>query len=94
MASGKARKYSLSRQALDQAFNEVITGITFIPAVDLDEEVVLSRFGEPEKQVESDGAVHYLYPEKGLDIALHKDLKDVLQYVSPHAFQQLTAPLQ
>jgi hypothetical protein len=94
MASGTARKYKLSKQALEQAFNEVITGITFIPAVNLDEEVIVSRFGMPDKQLQSGGAMHYLYPEIGLDITLHKDMKEVLQYVSPQAFQQLTAPLE
>ena len=94
MASGKAKKYMLSEHDLPRVLDETVTGITFIPAVNLDEEVILARFGEPDKQIHLDAATHYLYPDKGLDITLHHDSKEVLQYVSPEAFHQLVQPLQ
>jgi len=87
VATGRAKKYSLSAGDLTQALDEVITGFTFIPSVNLDEEIILTRFGEPVERVELDGATHFLYPEKGLDIALHDDAKEVLQYVLPNDFQ-------
>lgn len=93
MASGYAKKYFLSKADLTEAFEGAITSITFIPSVNLDEELVLARFGEPEKRVPGDGVTHYLYPEKGLDISIYAKAKDVLQYVSPSAFGQLTQPL-
>lgn len=94
MATGEAKKYTLSEDDLTQVLNEVVTGITFIPAINLDEAMILARFGEPDKRIRLEGVTHFLYPLKGLDIALHEDSREVLQYVSPSAFQQLLKPLQ
>ncbi len=94
MATGLAKKYLLSEKDLKRALDEVVTGLTFIPAVNLDEDVIKARFGEPDKRIQLAEAVHFLYPAKGLDIALHEDSKEVLQYVSPDAFQELVGPLQ
>lgn len=93
MATGKAKKYILSPDDLPHVLNETIIGLTFIPAVNLDEAVIVARFGEPEQRLQSVGAMHFLYPEKGLDIVLHEKSKEVLQYVSPQMFQQLIQPL-
>ncbi|NOQ88113.1 MAG: hypothetical protein GQ550_04250 [Gammaproteobacteria bacterium] len=93
METGLAKKYILSPDDLPQVLDEVIVGLTFLPAVNLDEEVILSRFGGPEKRIQLHGVIHFLYPEKGLDLALHEDSKEVLQYVSPDAFQQFIQPL-
>ena len=87
MASGQAKKFILSEDDLKLALNEVVTGLTFIPAMNLDEEIILSRFGEPDRRVQSDGVVHYLYPEKGLDVALFYEGKEVIQYVAPSDFK-------
>jgi hypothetical protein len=94
MPSGLAKKYILLDDDLPQVLNEIIKSLTFIPAVNLDEEVILARFGEPEKRINLSGVTHYLYPKKGLDIALHADSKEVLQYVKPEAFQRLVEPLR
>ncbi|MDH5612492.1 MAG: hypothetical protein OEY66_08565 [Gammaproteobacteria bacterium] len=87
MPSGKAKKYLLSDEELNQALNEVVTGLTFIPVINLDEEIILARFGEPAERVQVDGAVHFRYPEKGLDIALFEEAKEVIQYVLPNISQ-------
>ena len=94
MATGKAKKYTLSPDDMPQVLDEVIIGLTFIPAVNLDEAVIVARFGMPGNRIESAGAVHFLYPDKGLDVAFHESSKEVLQYVEPAAFQQLLQPLQ
>ncbi|VAW50751.1 hypothetical protein MNBD_GAMMA05-2679 [hydrothermal vent metagenome] len=94
MASGLAKKYILSTDDLPLILEQTIIGLTFIPAVNLDEEVIVARFGEPQKMIQADAVVHYLYPDKGLHIALHAKSKEVLQYVSPENFQQLVEPLQ
>ena len=94
MASGKTKKYILSSDDIAEILDETITGMTFIPAVNLDEDVILARFGKPGRRVVRDGVTHYLYPDKGLDIAHHESSKEVLQFVAPSAFQQLTEPLQ
>ena len=53
----------------------------------LDEEIILARFGEPDECAQLDEATHFLYLEKGLDIALHDDAKEVMPYVLPNDFQ-------
>jgi len=93
MASGNAKRFYLSEQHLQDALQSRITGITFIPNVNLDEEVVRGRFGEAAKRIEKDRAVHFLYPDKGLHIAISDDGKDVLQYVSPERFDKLSEPI-
>ena len=86
MASGQVKKYKLSAGDLTLALQEVITGITFIPAVNLDDEIIVARFGEPVSRINMDDAVHYQYPEKGLDIAVFEKAKEIIQYVSPRDF--------
>lgn len=94
MATGKARKYSINETDIQSVLNEVVTGITFIPAVNLDEDVILARFGQPAQRINSEGVSHFLYPDKGLHIALSDREKEVLQYVSPAAFSVLAEPLR
>ena len=84
MASGQAKKYLLSGEELKQALNELVTGLTFIPTINLDEEIILARFGEPAERIQLEGAMHYLYPEKGIDVALFENAKEVIQYVLPN----------
>lgn len=93
MSSGKAKKYKLSADDLPAALTRKITGITFIPAVDLDEEIIIARFGEPARKIKHGEAIHYHYPDVGLDLALYAEAKEVLQYVSPAAFERLVEPL-
>lgn len=94
MSSGQAKKYLLSEEHLPSALGQKIIGLTFIPSVNLDEEVILARFGEPDRRIRHAEALHYLYPQKGLDIIWYADAKEVLQYVSPAAFDQLLVPLE
>lgn len=93
MPTGLAKKHLLLDSDLAQALEKTIVSLTFIPAVNLDEEVIVARFGEPDQRIELAGVIHFLYPNKGLDIALHEESKEVLQYVAPDAFGQLIQPL-
>lgn len=93
METGLAKKYILSPDDLPQVYEETIIGLTFVPSINLDEKVILARFGEPAQRIQLTGVTHYLYPAKGLDIAWHEDSKEVLQYVTPDAFDQLVNPL-
>jgi hypothetical protein len=47
-----------------------------------------------ERIAEGPGVNHWLYPEKGLDIVVSDDGKEVLQYVAPRDFRQPVAPLR
>jgi hypothetical protein len=88
------RKYVLSEQDYAPAFNAVVTSIAFIPAVNLDHEIITKRFGEADEVIRSgDGISHYLYPAKGLDVILSEEGKEVLQYVAPGEFERLRGPL-
>jgi hypothetical protein len=88
------RKYLLHPDDLAFAWRAPIAGITFIPAANLDEQTVLRRFGVPNERIRVDDRVeHFLYPEKGLDLALDSKGKEVLQYVAPRQFARLREPL-
>ncbi len=94
MATGKAKKFMLSDIDRTEVLTQTIISVTFVPAVNLDESVIVARFGEPELRLEKSGVSHFLYPQQGLHIALYENAKEVLQYVKPADFQQLVAPLE
>ncbi|MCW8944317.1 MAG: hypothetical protein OQL27_06045 [Sedimenticola sp.] len=90
------RKVELSNDDMAILANERILYITYLPAADLEESLIISRFGEPERKIsepESDIS-HWLYPTKGMDIAVNPEGKEVIQYVNPADFSKVTKPLQ
>lgn len=89
-----SRKTTLHPDDLQLAYAAPIRAIAFIPSVNLDEQMVLLRFGPPGERVRSSGHTeHYLYPEKGLDLTLDSEGKELLQYVAPRQFARLRDPL-
>lgn len=81
---GTTRKATLSSADLAEALKAPVTAVSFIPAANLDEEIILSRFGQPAQRVRSNGHLeHFLYPDKGLDLTLDSEGKELLQYVVP-----------
>ena len=90
-----ARKFVVNDSDRPLAYQARVKHIAFIPAVNLDEDIILKRFGEAAETVQSGVDVkHFLYPDLGLDIALSEKGKEVLQYVAPADFAEFTAPLQ
>jgi hypothetical protein len=89
------RKVELALSDLEQLAGAAIALITYLPAADLDEEILLRHFGEPAKKItENDtGIVHWLYADVGLDIAVNPEGKEVFQYVAPSRFDMLMEPL-
>ena len=85
VATGRAKKYILSEQDRVIALEEVITAITFIPSVNLDDEIIQARFGVADSRETIDGVMHYKYFTRGLSIAYSENAKEVLQYVVPTA---------
>lgn len=72
-----------------------VRAISVIPKASLDEATVIQRFGQPGARVPvGDRRVHLLYPEKGLDVVIDADGKELLQYVAPRDFERLREPLQ
>lgn len=89
------RKYTLTPQDLQTALRAPIASLSFIPQANLDADTVLARFGQPSERLRSNGHLeHFLYPAKGLDLALDSEGKELLQYVAPAEFERLKAPLE
>ncbi len=95
LAMGK-RKITLSDTNLERARNTPVVALTYLPRINLDDATVIKRFGEPARKVaEADGkVVHWLYPDKGLDVVMYAEAKEVLQYVAPKDFDRLRHPLE
>lgn len=92
---GGARKVNLSSDDASALKNFPISSITYIPSINLDAELILKRFGTPAQKItdSNTGAVHWLYPDKGLDIALSDTNSEVFQYVHPEEFNKIIVPL-
>ena len=89
-----AKKVTLSQPDLDMLEQARVDHLTYIPAKDLDAKLIADLFGEPGRRIsEASGIEHWLYPEKGLDIALNPGGKEVFQYVVPGKFERILIPL-
>jgi hypothetical protein len=85
------RKVDLASADLAMVGGLPIGSINYIPAANLDDELVLSRFGEPEQKIKeaATGVTHWIYPERGLSIGIDPDGKEMLQYVPPRQIDRL-----
>jgi hypothetical protein len=93
--SGGAHSFRLHSDDLPLVLQAPIKTLTFIPVVDLDKDIILQRFGQPQEIISrNDKLSHYLYPQKGLDLILDTDGKEVLQYIAPRDFNKLHDPLK
>lgn len=89
-----ARRITLADADLQELRRARIAGITFIPAANLTEDIVMQRFGAPSERIRLDENIsHWLYADKGLDVRLDAKGKEVLQYVAPANFARLRDPL-
>jgi len=87
---GATRRVILAPEDLARAETRPVVAIVFIPSVNLDEEIILSRFGEPGERIRAnEHREHFLYPGKGLDLQLDARGREVLQYVAPRDFERL-----
>lgn len=91
---GTTRQVELADVDLAQARTAAIEAIAFIPAVNLDEQIVLQRFGPPTERIRSgEHREHFLYSDRGLELQLDAKGREVLQYVAPSSFARLRDPL-
>lgn len=89
------RKIKLHPEDLVAVDSLPIKAISVIPTVNLDEATVIQRFGQPGERIAlGEKRVHLLYPDKGLDVVVDADGKELLQYVAPRQFSLLREPLQ
>jgi len=89
-----ARKFRLHPDDLPLAWRTPVQSLTFIPTVSIDQQTAIKRFGEPAEIISSDEhTTHLLYPEKGLDLIIDEDGREILQYVAPREFFRVRDPL-
>lgn len=92
--TGANRRFVLASEDMPLALAAKIVTIAFIPTADLDEDILLQRFGVPEEKIASEeGRQHWLYPDKGLEVQIDPKGKEVLQYVAPREFARIRGPL-
>jgi hypothetical protein len=92
---GSERRWKVADEDLALARRGVVSVIGYVPAVDLEPEVIELRFGAPTERVSMpDGSAHWSYPEQGLDIVINPEGRELLQYVIPADFDRLRAPLE
>jgi len=89
------RKVTLTDAGKKLVESMPVASVTYMSSVKLDEKVLESRFGKPQKQIKDpeSSAVHWLYPDKGVDIAVDPDAGLVIQYVQPQDFGRVSQPL-
>lgn len=88
-------QYRLDAQALTAIESRPVAAMTYVPYADLEEDVIVARFGEPAEKIRShEQAQHWLYPDKGLDLIVNEVGKEILQYVPPAEFDRLVKPLR
>ena len=93
LASGD-KKVALDPEDLDRVTRAPIRSIAYLPWKSLDADIIERRFGPAALILtEKSGVTHWLYPDKGMDIALDTRGGVVIQYVNPEAFWELVAPL-
>jgi len=93
--SADTRRIALRADDRADALRTPIVGIGFIPAAQLDARTLRERFGAPAEVWRSTASVeHWLYPDRGLDVMLDEQGRELLQYVAPADFERrLRAPL-
>ena len=80
-----ARRYDPAFDDKQALLSAPAAVLTYIPSVRLDEEMVRTRFGEPEQihnEAEESPAQIWLYPNIGLTIRLHPEERPVLTYTA------------
>lgn len=103
LLKNNGRRYDLGKNALQTVNKWKVKYLSYVPMVQLDEKIIIKRFGIPAKKIQSiikttesknSANWHFLYPEKGLDIIINENGKDLFQYVMPENFNLLLEPLQ
>ena len=94
-ATGSGKEITMTPDDIASVFTMPVSSLTYMPSVRLEDAVFAKRFGQPELRIKEkkSGAVHWLYPQHGLDITLGGGEKPLLQYVPPKDFDKLIQPL-
>lgn len=95
-AIGSGKKITMTPDDIARLRTLPISSLTYMPGVRVEEAMLLKRFGQPTMRIKEkkSGAIHWLYPQNGLDITLGEGEKPLLQYVPPTDFDKLLTPLK
>ncbi|MBI4807701.1 MAG: hypothetical protein HY799_01945 [Nitrosomonadales bacterium] len=95
-AIGSGKKITMTPDDIARLRTLPISSLTYMPGVRVEEAMFLKRFGQPAMRIKEkkSGAVHWLYPQNGLDITLGEGEKPLLQFVPPKDFDRLLTPLK
>ena len=89
-----SHKVKLDPTDVEQLVGTPIRVLTYLPWKSLEPRDIVGRFGEPaEQRTEASGVVHWLYPERGMDIARDDDGGVVIQYLNSADFEGAVALL-
>jgi hypothetical protein len=90
------RKVTLHGDDIALIKQQPIIALTYLPSINLDAQLIEKRFGEPDARISdaASGGVHWLYRDKGVDVVLSEEQKEIVQYVLPANFAKLVEPLQ
>lgn len=93
--TGSGKEITMTPDDVARVFTMPISSLTYMPATRLEDAVFTKRFGQPALRIKEkkSGAIHWLYPQHGLDITLGGGEKPLLQYVEPKDFDKLAQPL-
>jgi hypothetical protein len=94
-ATGSGKEITMTPDDAARVLETPISSLTYMPGVRLQDEVIAKRFGQPTQRIreKKSGAVHWLYPQQGLDITPGGAEKPLFQYVQPKDFDKLIQPL-
>ncbi|HEY6093924.1 MAG TPA: hypothetical protein VIU93_03120 [Gallionellaceae bacterium] len=94
-ATSSGKRITLNTDDLAKVRLAPIASLSYLPTVQLEEAILAKRFGTPAERIreKKSGAVHWLYPQHGLDVTLGNGEKPLLQYLPPRDFDQLRTPL-
>ena len=89
-----SRQYLFDAKVENEIGNFSIQSLSFVPTINIDRDMLITRFGEPNEIIEvSEQQQYFLYPQQGLAILLDQDGKELMQYVAPQDFETLIRPL-
>ena len=91
---GGAQKLTLYPQEYPAVLNNRIESLVFLPSYNLNAEQIEASFGIPAEKIAGADAEHWLYPDRGIDLAYSAEHKEVIQYVSPREFARIREPLE
>jgi len=81
-------KFALRNYDREWLAQQKLLNLSYIPGTrSLDHAFFLKRFGEPTMMLqESEHAVSWFYPEKGLSILIDQEAYEVIEYIQPSRF--------